>query len=212
MSLVKASVERLLDQARGASGFVLVPTEDGGFPTVVGRLCRQLGVECVDGLIHYSLGKPFTYVPLKSLLQMSDEMLVRRLFRDRIVLIGETQAYTGRVETPVNPAGWETQSRDTPAIVLQAQTLRTALAGVAPREIPRWMGVVLVSLAALIVLMRDPRMASIAALVAATGLAVLGVAALRSGAFVPLAAVLATLATGVAGLWASRLRRLGRIT
>jgi hypothetical protein len=68
--------------ARDADGVarrfsLLVPTDDGGFPTVVGRLCRQLRVECVDGLIHYSLGKPFTYVPLKSLLQMSDEMLVR---------------------------------------------------------------------------------------------------------------------------------------
>jgi hypothetical protein len=30
-------------------------------------------------------------VPLKNLLQMSDEALVRRIFRDRIVLIGETQ-------------------------------------------------------------------------------------------------------------------------
>ena len=29
MSLVKASVERMLDQARGTSGFLLVPTEDG---------------------------------------------------------------------------------------------------------------------------------------------------------------------------------------
>lgn len=203
--------------ARDADGVarrfsLLVPTEDGGFPTVVGRLCRQLKVECVDGLIHYSLGRPFIYVPLKSLLQMSDESLLQRLFRDRIVLIGETQAYTGRIETPVNPAGWESQTRDTPAIVLQAQTLRTALSGTAPREIPRWMVVLLVSLAALIVLVRDSRMAAITALVVAAGLAVLGVSGLRSGAFVPLAAVLVTLAVGLVGRWVSGLRRAGRIT
>jgi CHASE2 domain-containing sensor protein len=202
--------------ARDADGVarrfsLLVPTEEGGFPTVVGRLCRQVRVECVDGLIHYSLGKPFTYVPLKNLLQMSDEALLRRLFRDRIVLVGETQAYTGRIETPVNPAGWESQARDTPAIVLQAQTLRTALAGAAPREIRRWLGVLFVSFAALIVLVRDARMASITALVAAAAAAVVGIAALRSGTFAPLAAVLTTLALGVAARWALALRRSGRI-
>jgi CHASE2 domain-containing sensor protein len=198
--------------ARDADGVarrfsLLVPTEDGGFPTVVGRLCRQLKVECTDGMIHYSLGKPFSYVPLKSLLQISDDALVRRLFRDRIVLVGETQAYTGRIETPVNPAGWEQQTRDTPAIVLQAQTLRTALARAAPRETSRAVGVLLVSLAALIVLVRDARMASITALVAAAVAAILGVAALRSGTLLPLAAVLATLALGVTARWALRLRR-----
>jgi CHASE2 domain-containing sensor protein len=198
--------------ARDADGVarrfsLLVPTEDGGFPTVVGRLCHQLKVDCVDGLIHYSLGKPFTYVPLKSLLQMPDEALVKRLFGDRIVLVGETQAYTGRIEAPVNPAGWEVQARDTPAIVLQAQTLRTALAGVAPREVSRAVGLLLVSVAALIMLVRDARMASITALVAATAAAVIGVAALRSGTFLPLAAALATLALGVVARWALALRR-----
>jgi CHASE2 domain-containing sensor protein len=95
--------------------------------------------------------------------------------------------------------------------VLQAQTLRTALSGIAPREIPRWTVVLLVSLAALIVLMRDIRMAAITALVVAAGLAVLAVAALRSGTFVPVAAVLVTMATGVVGRWASGLRRTVRI-
>ena len=177
---------------------LLVPTEDGGFPTVVGRLCRALNAECVEGLIHFSLGKPFSYVPLKNLLEMKDENLERRLFRDRIVLVGETQAFSGRVDAPINLAAWEGQARDTPAIVLQAQTLRTALAKAAPREASRPIAVLLVSLAALLVLVRDWRMAAISAVGLALLGAALGAGALRSGLFVPLGAVGVTLALAVA--------------
>lgn len=37
MSLVKPAVERLMDQARGAAGFVLIPTEDGFAEAVLVR-------------------------------------------------------------------------------------------------------------------------------------------------------------------------------
>ena len=202
--------------ARDADGVarrfsLLVPTEDGGFPTVVGRLCRSLKADCAEGLIHFSLGKPFAYVPLKNLIEMPDESLARRLFRDRIVLVGETQAHSGRIEVPVNFAGWEGPSRDTPAIVLQAQTLRTALARAAPREASRPLGVLLVSLAAVIVLVRDWRMAAITALVVAGLGAVVGVTALRAGLFLPLGAVAATLTLGVAYKAMVQLRLAGRV-
>ena len=72
-----------------------VPTEDGGFPTLEGRVCRALKAACGEGLIHFALGKPLTYVPFKNLMEMADDELVRRIFRDRIVLIGEVQAFSG---------------------------------------------------------------------------------------------------------------------
>jgi len=176
---------------------LLVPTEDGGFPTVVGRLCRTLKAGCTEGLVHFALGKPFTYVPLKNLLDMQDETLARRLFRDRIVLFGDTQPFTGRVEAPVNLAAWETEGGDTPAIVLQAQILRTALLGAAPREAARPLVVLLVAVAALLVLIEDWRMAAIAALAALLFGAAADVAALRSGVFVPPGAIVATLLAAV---------------
>src|SRR5262249_16420541 len=83
---------------------LVVPSEDGGFPTLEGRLCRNLKANCAEGLVNFALGKPFAYVPLKNLLAMQDSELPRRIFRDRIVLIGEVQAFSGRVETPVNLA------------------------------------------------------------------------------------------------------------
>jgi CHASE2 domain-containing sensor protein len=176
---------------------LLVPTDDGGFPTVVGRLCRALRVECAEGLIHFTLGKPYSYVPLKSLLEMRDETLARRLFRDRIVLVGDAHAFSGRVDAPVNLAAWEGPSRDTPAIVLQAQTLRTALAGAAPREVSRPFVLLLVSLAALLVLVRGWRMAGISALGLACLAAVGATAALRAGLYIPLGGVAVTLAAAV---------------
>jgi CHASE2 domain-containing sensor protein len=173
-----------------------VPTEDGGFPTLEGRLCRALKADCAEGLIHFALGKPHAYVPLKQLLTMTDEELPRRLFRDRIVILGDAQSYGGRVDVPVNLAGWETDARSTPAVVLRAQTLRTALAGAAPRASAP-LGGLLVTLAALVVLVRDWRMAGLTALLVAGSCAVVLVTLLRAGLYVPMGALLATLALAV---------------
>lgn len=199
--------------ARDADGVarryaLTVPTEDGGFPTLEGRLCRALKAGCNEGLIHFALGKPFAYVPIKNLLEMRDAELAGRLFRGRIVLIGEVQAFSGRVEAPVNPAGWEMDAPHTPGIVLRAQTLRTALAGAAPTEGSKPLGVLLVAAAALLVLVRDWRLAALTAgFTAAAGL-VVGAGALRAGWFLPLAAPLATLAAAaVASAASSRNRR-----
>ena len=202
--------------ARDADGVarrysLVVPTEDGGFPTIEGRVCRALKADCGEGLVHFSLGKTYTYVPLKNLLDMTDEALARRLFRDRIVLIGEAQAFSGRIDVPVNLAGWESDAASTPSIVLRAQTLRTALANAAPREASRPLAVLLVSLAALVVLVREWRMTALTALVAAAIAMVAGVVALRAGAFMPLGAAFFTLLLAVAARSAVALRRRGTI-
>jgi adenylate cyclase len=196
--------------ARDADGVarrfsLLVPTEDGGFPTLEGRLCRAMKRQCADGLIHYSLGKPFAYVPLKNLIGMPDE-LAQRLFRDRIVLLGEAQAYGDRVEVPVNLAGWEAEERTSPGVVVHAQTLRTALSGAAPQQASRPAIVILLTLAALAFLLRDPRVAALAALLLAGGAVVLATLLLRGGLFLPVAAALFTLALALATRLAVALR------
>jgi CHASE2 domain-containing sensor protein len=172
---------------------LMIPTEDGGFPTLEGRLCRALSRNCGDGLIAYAHGTPFQYVPLKNVLEAPDATLLGPLLRDRIVLIGEVQPYSDRVEAPVNLAGWEPPGHDSPAIVVHAQALRTALLDAAPREASRPLTVLLLSLAALVFLVRNWRFA-LAAAVLAGGVTFVGaVLALRGGVFVPVAPVLATL-------------------
>jgi CHASE2 domain-containing sensor protein len=186
-----------------------VPTEDGGFPTLAGRMCRALSRECTEGLINYALGPQLRYVPLKNVLEMQDLALLQRLFRDRIVLIGETQPFSDRVAVPVNVAGWEPAAPDSPGVVVHAQTLRTALLGAAPREASRPLTVLLLSAAAFLFLIRDWRMALATAVLAAVCAFAGALFALRSGLYLPITAALATLllAFGARAVESARARR-----
>ena len=171
-----------------------VPTEDGAFPTLSGRLCRALARACSDGLINYALGPPLGYVPLQRVLATQDVAVLQGLFKDRIVLLGEIQRFANRIPVPANFAGWEGGGRESPAVVVHGQSLRTALLRAAPREASRPTSVVLVALAALAVLMRDWRHTLLVAVLAAAAIFVLTVVALRGGVFVPAAGALTTLA------------------
>ena len=171
---------------------LVLPTEDGGFPTFVGRLCRALSRECNDGLIDYALGAPLRYVSLKSVFETQDVALLDRLFRDRIVLVGEAMPYADRVAVPVNLAAWEQAARDSPAIVVHGLSLRTALAS-APREASRPLSVLLLSLAALLFLIRNWRIALAVTALAALAVVAGATAALRGGLFGSMAPELATL-------------------
>lgn len=171
-----------------------VPTEDGTFPTLAGRLCRALSKQCTEGLIHYALGAPYRYVPLQQVLETRDTVLLGKLFAARIVLLGEIQSHGNRIAVPVNFAGWEEPGRDSPAVVVHAQSLRTALAQAAPREASKPLVVIIVSLAALLVLMRDWRHALLIAILAVAGFFIFATAALRGGIFLPVASTMFTLA------------------
>ena len=177
---------------------VSVPTEDGSFPTFEGRLCRALSRGCGEGLINFALGQPFPQVSLKQLLEITDVQLLERLFRDRIVLVGETQRHTDRVHIPARLAAWERGAPDTPGVVVHAQSLRTALLEAAPAEASRPVVMIVVALAALFALMRDWRLLGVAALVGAAALVALATAGLRGGLYLPLGAPLATLVLAVA--------------
>jgi adenylate cyclase len=184
--------------ARDADGVtrrfsLVIPTEDGGFPTFAGRMCRAMARACGDGLIDYALGAPFRYVPLKTVLEAQDGALLAKLFGDRIVLIGATQPYSDRIDVPVNLASWEPPGRDSPAIVVHAQSLRTALLDAAPREASRPLAVLLLSIGALVFLVGEWRLALASLVLAAAAVLALAVFSLRGGLYIPVAAVLATL-------------------
>jgi CHASE2 domain-containing sensor protein len=175
-----------------------VPTQDGGFATFDGRLCQMLSGRCREGLIDFSLGAPYRYTPFHEVLAMRDAERVRTLFRDRIVLIGEASAHSDRIAVPINLAAWEPAAPDSPGIVLHAQALRTAMLGTAPAEAPRPAAVLLLALAALLVLVRDVRVAVAGAVLGAAGLFALGAASLHAGVYLPIGAALATLAAALA--------------
>lgn len=170
-----------------------VPTEDGAFPTLAGRLCSALSRGCVEGLVNYALGEPIPYFPLQRVLETRDTEMLRKMFGNRVVLIGDVQRFGSRIPVPVNYAGWEHGGRDSPAIVVHAQSLRTAMLGKAPREASRPVVAILVTLAAFLFLVRDWRHALLVGLLAAAGLFALAVLSLRAGVYVPAAAAMLSL-------------------
>ena len=180
-----------------------VPTEDGAFPTLAGRLCRALSRRCNDGLIDYALGSPYRYVPLREVLATRDEVYLGKLFRDRIVLVGDVRA-ADRVGVPVNLAGWESGGKLSAGVIVHAQSLRTSLAD-SPTEAARPLSVVLVTLVSLIVLMRDWRMAFATALLAGLALLVGSTVALRAGLHVGIVApLLIAVVAALACRWTNR--------
>ena len=126
---------------------ILIPTEDGGFPTLSGRLCRALSSRCNDGLIDFALGEGFQKVSLRDVLAAPDTASLGPLFRNRIVLIGNTQPYVDRLRVPLNLAAWEPPGPDSPTVVVHAQTLRTAMLGAAPQDASKALAVLLTLLA-----------------------------------------------------------------
>jgi CHASE2 domain-containing sensor protein len=183
-----------------------IPTEDGTFPTVTGRLCRVMARRCGDGLIDFALGEPLRYVPLREVLAAHDAQYLGKLFRDRVVFIGDVRA-SDRNAVPVNLAGWETAASTSPTVVVQAQSFRTAV-GEAPVEAAAPLAALLPALAALVALMRRWRLALATALAAGVLLLAAGTALLRAHLFVGLAAPLVTALAAVAtSAYAARRRR-----
>ena len=177
-----------------------IPTDDGAFPTLVGRLCRVLQQQrCHEGLIDFALGEPFRYVPLHEVLKSEDPQYLERLFRDRVVMLGETQRYSYRIAVPLNLAGWETAKHDSPGVVVHAAALRTAMQGAPAESVGKPVLVLLVAGAAALVLMRNWRLAFIAGVVAAALFLAMVTFALHRGHAVEAAPVLFTLA--LAWIW-----------
>ncbi len=164
---------------------------------------------CSDGLLDFSLGAPFRYVPFHQVLEMRDADRVRELFADRIVLLGVTQRYAERIAVPFALAAWEPGGRDVPGIVAHAQALRTALAGTGPQEVSRALPAFLVMLAALLALTRRARLALAGMIAGLLILAALAVTALHGARFIPVGAAMVTL-LAAAAVSALRARRSGR--
>ncbi len=176
-----------------------LPTQDGSFPTFAGRLCAGLSRKCRHGIADYALGPPYRHVPLSRVLEMNDPAGLARLFGDRIVLVGETQRHADRIAQPVNLAGWEPGGgRDAPGVLAHAQALRTALHGTPIEPAHPAALVFLLSACALLLAIRDWRLALAAGGLAAAGLVAGSIVMLRDGTHLPVAAALFTVLLAVA--------------
>jgi CHASE2 domain-containing sensor protein len=131
-------------------------------------------------------------LPVKRLLDMRDDETLARVFKDRIVFVAPVGRPQDRVPLAAPLAGWESPSRDAPAVLGHAQTLRTLVHGRPIQKIPLPLAIVVIAAAAL--LARVPRTLTWPSLALAIAVALVGgLVALRVGHHVPLAAPLATL-------------------
>ncbi len=122
-------------------------------PTFADRLLAPLGRQARPGLINFSLGAPFEYIPFHRVLDWQQQgrlTELREAFAGKVVLLGTVIPYEDRIPLPVQLASWEHPSTlDSPGMLLQAQILRTQLSAAVLVELPRWASALLALLAAL---------------------------------------------------------------
>lgn len=219
------------------SGFALWPVDrdhvvrrfderlgEAGAPvaTLAGALARRAGVEPAAGLVDFSRGAAFGYVPFSRVLEWfdaGDHAALERAFAGKAVLLGSVLPFIDRQPLPVNLADWEPGGgNQVPGVLLNAQALRCLLDGTLVREAP-WLPAALLVLAGAALWWLPLRPAAGSAAAALLGLAALAgsTGLLYRGIFLPVAWPLATgvaallgrglLETGLAARERARLRR-----
>ncbi len=182
----------------GGTGAALFPVDrdgvvrrvDAELSTFVTALAAKLGRPAGDGLIDYTRGAPFTYVPLHAVLQAAeagDTTRMTQWFAGRPVLIGSVLPLTDRRAQPAALAAWEAAQVEPPGVLIHAQALRSLLgAGLIQPA-----GAICTALAVLVLLLpvavprQGLRFALLAALIA--GSFAFAAALLRAGLALPLA-------------------------
>lgn len=124
--------------------------EDGAaVPTLAGALARRLGAQPRPGLIDFTAGGRFAYVPAHEVAEWARsgaEARLRDAFAGRVVLVGSVLPFDDRHRTPVPLAAWE-DSLTTPGVLIHAQALRSMLGAGLVRDLPYAATAVLLALA-----------------------------------------------------------------
>ncbi|MEK6591638.1 MAG: CHASE2 domain-containing protein, partial [Pseudomonadota bacterium] len=103
---------------------------DGGeaVATFAGQIARRLGFDAGNGLIDYTRGARFDYIPLQQVLAQAQDMpALERAFRGRTVLLGIVLPFEDRQRLPVPLAAWQADADSSPGVLLHAQVLRSLL-------------------------------------------------------------------------------------
>lgn len=126
---------------------------DASAATLAGQMARRLGKPVTDGLIDFSAGKPFEFVPMQNVLSWFAEGKIdelKRVFSGKPVLLGSTFRFEDRLAAPVNLVGWEPDAINVPGVLLHAQALRNLMNDGLIQPSARWIPLALSALAALL--------------------------------------------------------------
>jgi class 3 adenylate cyclase len=116
--------------------------QDGSeIPTLAGQMARRLGVVPGSGIIDYSRGATFPYVPLSLVLERVDSGNIADLqstFAGKVVVLGSVLRFTDTHRLPVALAAWEDDAGATPGVLIHAQALRSILGQHLIHDAPAW--------------------------------------------------------------------------
>ena len=195
------------------SAFALLPVDPDGVvrrfhetlgengenvPTLAGELARRLGATVDDGVIDFSRGAAFDYVPLHRVLALhdsGDSAGLRKLFSGKPVILGGVFKFEDHLGAPVNLTTWDPANATVPGVVLHAQALRNLLDDTLIEEAPVWTPLALCVLAAAAwFVATTPSRAFFTMLAGGAAIAAGATALLEAGLYVPPAEPLAALA------------------
>ena len=178
--------------------------EDGStVSTLTGQLARGLGINPTPGIIDYSVGHAFNYVPLHTVLdwaQANDIASLRQQFEGKPVMLGSVLPSEDRVQQPVNLAAWEDNANLAPGVLVHAQTLRSILGRGLVQPVSPWFILPLIVVAALWWFPKLKAIASLSVLLLwSCGLFAAGLWLFRLGWYVPPSGTLAAAFYALAG-------------
>lgn len=187
---------RWFDEAIGVEGHAV--------STLSGQMARLMKIDPGRGLIDYSRGPPFDYLPFHEVLDWIDAGETNRLaraFAGRPVLIGSVTLFEDRQLQPVELfAKNDPGNRRVPGVLVHAQVLRSIIGDTLIQPLPAWLAPTLALLAAFLWLwpLKPLQALAVTAVFAAGGFG--GVTALqRMGYFLPVTGLLATVAVALVG-------------
>ncbi len=108
-------------------------------PTLVGQMARALGIDPQPGWIHFALGAPFRYVPLREVLAwqtLGDWKKLRQTFGGKVVFLGSTLTFDDIHRSPVPLAQWNPDAFTSSGVLFHAQALRSLMNGRMVQPLP----------------------------------------------------------------------------
>lgn len=204
----------------GGEGLLLVPADPDGSLRRIGnddasnmdgdlrallapRLVERMGQRPRGGIVDFTIGPRFDYVPLRTiaaLVERGDRAALRRHFAGKVVLMGAILPDQDRQRLPVRLADWE-DGRNVGGVVFQAQAVRSLMQHAMIRSLPQGADALALLAAVLVwgLRRRSGHAAAAAALVMAAIMLGGSVLLLSAGIAMPVTSVLLTLFFG-AGL------------
>ena len=188
-------VVRRFDERIGENGSLV--------PTLAGQMSRALGKDPAPGMIDFSRGPAFNYIPFHTVLalfQGGNGAGLKQMFEGRPVLLGSVLPSSDAVLQPVNLASWEDNANLAPGVLIHAQTLRSILNHGLINDLPAWLLGAAILAASLFWLAGLPPLMAGGILAAATGGALAASAwLLREGWYLPLSGIYAAACIGLLG-------------